>query len=217
MIILTGGAGMIGSVIAWHLNTILDRKDIIIVDDIQHQDQWNNLSKRTYMDYLDKDDLFPWLEKKHDIEAIIHMGAISATTETDFNKLLNQNIRYSQNLWRYASEHKIPFLYASSAATYGGGEFGYDDNESELSKLRPLNAYGYSKQFFDQWAVQQVLAKEKTPPHWCGFKFFNVYGPNEYHKNRMASVVFHSFNQLKKEGEIRLFKSDRPDLSLIHI
>ena len=143
MIILTGGAGMIGSVIAWHLNTILDRKDIIIVDDIQHPDQWNNLSKRTYIDYLDKDDLFPWLEKKHDIEAIIHMGAISATTETDFNKLLNQNIRYSQNLWRYASEHKIPFLYASSAATYGGGEFGYDDNESELSKLRPLNAYGY--------------------------------------------------------------------------
>jgi ADP-L-glycero-D-manno-heptose 6-epimerase len=139
------------------------------------------------------------------------MGAISATTETDFNKLLNHNIRYSQNLWRFASEHKIPFLYASSAATYGGGEFGYDDKESELSKLRPLNAYGYSKQFFDQWAVQQVLAKEKTPPHWCGFKFFNVYGPNEYHKNRMASVVFHSFNQLKKEGEIRLFKSDRPD------
>ena len=139
------------------------------------------------------------------------MGAISATTETDFNKLLNQNIRYSQNLWRYASEHNIPFLYASSAATYGGGEFGYDDNESELGKLRPLNAYGYSKQFFDQWAVQQELAKEKTPPHWCGFKFFNVYGPNEYHKNRMASVVFHSFNQLKKEGEIRLFKSDRSD------
>ena len=211
MIILTGGAGMIGSVIAWHLNTILDRKDIIIVDDIQHPDQWNNLSKRTYIDYLAKDDLFPWLEKKQDIEAIIHMGAISATTETDFNKLLNHNIRYSQNLWRYASEHKIPFLYASSAATYGGGEFGYDDKESELSKLRPLNAYGYSKQFFDQWVVQQVLAKEKTPPHWCGFKFFNVYGPNEYHKNRMASVVFHSFNQLKKEGEIRLFKSDRPD------
>ena len=211
MIILTGGAGMIGSVIAWHLNTILDRKDIIIVDDIQHPDQWNNLSKRTYIDYLDKNDLFPWLEKKQDIEAIIHMGAISATTETDFNKLLNHNIRYSQNLWRYASEHEIPFLYASSAATYGGGEFGYDDKESELSKLRPLNAYGYSKQFFDQWAVQQVLAKEKTPPHWCGFKFFNVYGPNEYHKNRMASVVFHSFNQLKKEGEIRLFKSDRQD------
>ena len=127
MIILTGGAGMIGSVIAWHLNSILDRKDIIVVDDIQHQDQWNNLSKRTYIDYLDKDDLFPWLEKKQEIEAIIHMGAISATTETDFNKLLNQNIRYSQNLWRYASDHNVPFLYASSAATYGGGEFGYDD------------------------------------------------------------------------------------------
>ncbi|MBW0156454.1 MAG: ADP-glyceromanno-heptose 6-epimerase [Candidatus Methylopumilus sp.] len=211
MIILTGGAGMIGSVIAWHLNSILDRKDIIVVDDIHHQDQWNNLSKRTYIDYLDKDDLFPWLEKKQEIEVIIHMGAISATTETDFNKLLNQNIRYSQNLWRYASDHNVPFLYASSAATYGGGEFGYDDNEAVLRKLRPLNAYGYSKQFFDQWAVQQVLAKEKTPPQWCGFKFFNVYGPNEYHKDRMASVVFHAFNQLKTEGEIRLFKSDRPD------
>ena len=211
MIILTGGAGMIGSVIAWHLNTILDRKDIIIVDDIQHPDQMNNLSKRTYIDYVAKDDLFPWLKKKQGIEAIIHMGAISATTENDFNKLLNHNIRYSQNLWRYSSEHKIPFLYASSAASYGGGEFGYDDEESELSKLRPLNSYGYSKHFFDQWVVQQVQAKEKTPPHWCGFKFFNVYGPNEYHKNRMASVVFHSFNQLKNEGEIRLFKSDRPD------
>jgi ADP-L-glycero-D-manno-heptose 6-epimerase len=211
MIILTGGAGMIGSVIAWHLNSILDKKDIIIVDDIQHPDQRNNLSKRTYIDYLDKDDLFPWLEKKKEIEAIIHMGAISATTETDFNKLLNQNIRYSQNLWRYAADHSVPFLYASSAATYGGGEFGYDDNESELRKLNPLNAYGYSKQFFDQWVVQQVTAKEKTPPQWCGFKFFNVYGPNEYHKDRMASVVFHAFNQLKAEGEIRLFKSDRSD------
>ena len=211
MIILTGGAGMIGSVIAWHLNSILDKKDIIIVDDIQHPDQRNNLSKRTYIDYLDKDDLFPWLEKKKEIEAIIHMGAISATTETNFNKLLNQNIRYSQNLWRYAADHSVPFLYASSAATYGGGEFGYDDNESELRKLNPLNAYGYSKQFFDQWVVQQVTAKEKTPPQWCGFKFFNVYGPNEYHKDRMASVVFHAFNQLKAEDEIRLFKSDHPD------
>ncbi len=211
MIILTGGAGMIGSVIAWHLNTILNRKDIIIVDNMRHPDQKNNLSKRSYEDYLDIDDLFPWLEKKQEIEVIIHMGAISATTETDFNKLLNQNIRYSQNLWRYAAQHQIPFLYASSAATYGGGEFGFDDNESELSKLRPLNAYGYSKQFFDQWVVQQVLAKEKKPPQWCSFKFFNVYGPNEYHKKRMASVVFHAFNQLKKEGEIRLFKSDRKD------
>ena len=215
MIILTGGAGMIGSVIAWHLNSILDRKDIIVVDDIQHQDQWNNLSKRTYIDYLDKDDLFPWLEKKQEIEAIIHMGAISATTETDFNKLLNQNIRYSQNLWRYASDHNVPFLYASSAATYGGGEFGYDDNESELRKLRPLNAYGYSKQFFDQWAVQQVLAKEKTPPQWCGFKFLMSMVQTNTIKIEWQALHFMHLINLKQRVKLDSSRAIVPTIKMV--
>lgn len=208
MIVVTGGAGMIGSMIAWHINTVLGRNDIVIVDRQQHPDQWQNLCHRKYANYLDKDELIQWLDKRQDIDAIIHMGAISATTERDFNKLVQDNIRYSQSLWNWCAEHRVPFLYASSAATYGSGESGYDDNESTIDSLRPLNGYGYSKQFFDQWALQQA-AENKAPPTWAGFKFFNVYGPNEYHKERMASVAFHSFNQFRENGTVKLFKSHK--------
>jgi len=211
MIVITGGAGMIGSMIAWHLNTVLGRDDIVIVDRFNHPEQWQNLCHRRYANYLDKDELFGWLENNTSIDAVIHMGAISATTERDFNRLVQENIRYSQRLWTWCAVHNVPFLYASSAATYGGGEHGYDDDESKIDPLRPLNGYGYSKQFFDQWALKQVKNKLVTPPQWCGFKFFNVYGPNEYHKQRMASVVLHSFNQFREEGTVKLFKSDRPD------
>lgn len=212
MIVITGGAGMIGSMIAWHLNTALGRDDIVIVDRFSQPDQWQNLCHRRYANYLDKEELLPWLENSGEqIEAVIHMGAISATTERDFNKLMQDNIRYSQQLWTWCARNKVPFLYASSAATYGDGSQGYDDNEDGLDALRPLNGYGYSKQFFDQWVLRQVGEHTPTPPQWCGFKFFNVYGPNEYHKERMASVALHSFNQFRELGTVKLFKSNLPE------
>ncbi len=214
MVVITGGAGMIGSIIAWHLNTVLKREDIVIVDRINHPDQWQNLCHRRYANYLDKDELFDWLQDSKNnqkIDAVIHMGAISATTERDFNKLVQDNIRYSQRLWSWCAEHDVPFLYASSAATYGAGEHGYTDDQGQIDQLRPLNGYGYSKQFFDQWALRQVEEKLPSPPQWCGFKFFNVYGPNEYHKERMASVALHSFNQFKEHATVKLFKSHIPE------
>ena len=212
MIVITGGAGMIGSIIAWQLNQ-QGRDDMVIVDHITHEDQWQNLVKRQYVQYLDKDQLLSWLngnaeqKPRTDIEAIIHMGAISATTERDFNKLVESNIHYSQDLWTWCANNNAAFFYASSAATYGDGEHGYDD--ASIENLRPLNGYGYSKHFFDQWALQQVSKGLATPSAWAGFKFFNVYGPNEYHKERMASVVFHSFNQFTETGAVKLFKSHK--------
>ena len=211
MIILTGGTGMIGSMIAWHLNTILNEDKFVIFDDLANQDQEKNIGKRKFIDLIDKNNLPKFLRNNKEITAVIHMGAISATTESNFNKLLISNIRYSQMLWSWCSTNKVPFIYASSAATYGGGENGYDDDESSLSKLNPLNAYGYSKHFFDQWVCAQLNSNQPSPPQWCGLKFFNVYGPNEYHKNRMASVVFHAFHQFQKEKEIKLFKSENQD------
>jgi ADP-L-glycero-D-manno-heptose 6-epimerase len=208
MIVITGGAGMIGSMIAWQLNQ-LDRDDLVIVDRQKHAEQWQNLCHRRYAEYLDKDELTAWLESGVQVDAIIHMGAISATTERDWNRLLEDNIRYSQSLWNWCAQHRVPLLYASSAATYGAGDSGYDD--AGIGSLRPLNAYGYSKQFFDQWALRQAEAGN-APPLWAGFKFFNVYGPNEYHKERMASVAFHSFNQFQDTGTVKLFKSDRPEV-----
>lgn len=208
MIVITGGAGMIGSMIAWHLNTKLGRDDLVITDSISHEDQWQNLVHRDYYLYLDKEQLFDWLYENDDVTAIIHMGAISATTERDFNNLVEANIQYSQYLWDWCTENEVPFFYASSAATYGGGEKGYDD--ASIKNLRPLNGYGYSKHFFDQWVMRQHEDKAPCPPSWAGFKFFNVYGPNEYHKERMASVAFHTFNQFKETGTMKLFKGTKP-------
>ncbi len=198
---------MIGSIVAWHLNTKLGRQDLVIVDRITHENQWQNLVHRHYAEYLDKDQLFDFLEDNDDITAVIHMGAISATTERDFNKLVADNMHYSQDLWSWCAEYEVPFFYASSAATYGAGEHGYDD--ASIEGLRPLNGYGYSKHFFDQWVLEQVKQKQPAPPAWAGFKFFNVYGPNEYHKERMASVAFHTFNQFKETGTMRLFKGTK--------
>ena len=210
MIILTGGGGMIGSMIAWHLNTQMNFDDFVIVDDLINEQQENNFNKRKFIEYIAKDDLEKYLSDKKNVSAVIHMGAISATTESNFNRLLQSNIRFSQALWHWCAENKVPFIYASSAATYGDGSVGYDDNESELDKLSPLNAYGYSKHFFDRWVQLKLSKNQPTPPQWCGLKFFNVYGPNEYHKGRMASVVFHSFNQFKETNQIKLFKSEHP-------
>ena len=210
MIILTGGGGMIGSMIAWHLNTQMNFDDFVIVDDLINEQQENNFNKRKFIEYIAKDDLEKYLSDKKNISAVIHMGAISATTESNFNRLLHSNIRFSQALWHWCAENKVPFIYASSAATYGDGSFGYGDNESELDQLNPLNAYGYSKHFFDRWVQLEVSKNQPTPPQWCGLKFFNVYGPNEYHKGRMASVVFHAFNQYHENTQIKLFKSEHP-------
>ena len=210
MIILTGGGGMIGSMIAWHLNTQMNFDDFVIVDDLINEQQENNFKKRKFIEYIEKDDLKKYLSDKKNVSAVIHMGAISATTESNFNRLLQSNIRFSQALWHWCAENKVPFIYASSAATYGDGSVGYDDNESELDKLSPLNAYGYSKHFFDRWVQLELSKNQPTPPQWCGLKFFNVYGPNEYHKGRMASVVFHAFNQFKETNQIKLFKSEHP-------
>ena len=207
MIVVTGGAGMIGSMIAWHLNTKLGRDNLVLVDHMTHPEQWQNLVHRQYAEYLDKDQLFDFLEGNEEVSAVIHMGAISATTERDFNKLVADNIHYSQDLWAWCAENDVPFFYASSAATYGDGSAGYDD--ASIDSLRPLNGYGYSKHFFDQWVLKQVTEAQPTPPAWAGFKFFNVYGPNEYHKERMASVAFHTFNQFTETGTMKLFKGTK--------
>ncbi len=212
MILITGGAGMIGSMLAWHFNAHSQRDDLVLVDRILEADQWQNYCRRDIVEYLDKDELFPWLEAHPNlkVEAVIHMGAISATTERDFGLLLETNIRYSQRLWQWCADHGVAYLYASSAATYGGGELGYVDSHDNAA-LRPLNGYGFSKQFFDRWALRQAREGKPTPPAWYGFKFFNVYGPNEYHKGRMASVVLHTFNQTRATGRMKLFRSHRPD------
>lgn len=201
---------MIGSMVAWQLNQ-QGRDDLVLVDRMVHADQWQNLCHRRYAEYLDKDELPAWLEGNGQaVTAVVHMGAISATTEREWNRLLQDNIRYSQGVWQFCTRRGVPLLYASSAATYGSGAQGYSD--TVVDGLRPLNAYGYSKQVFDRWALRQA-AQGMSPPLWAGFKFFNVYGPNEYHKGRMASVAFHSYNQFRDNGTVRLFKSDREDIA----
>jgi len=207
MILVTGAAGFIGSAIVWHLNkTGLD--NILVSDKFRCQEKWKNLRKRRFFDWIDRDELLEWLSKNHEqVQTIIHMGACSRTTETDVDFLIKNNYEYSKQLWLLAAKYRIRFIYASSAATYGNGKKGYKDDESQVPTLLPLNPYGYSKQLFDRWALQQ----KRFPPQWVGLKFFNVYGPNEYHKNRMASVVYHAFHQAKTNGRIELFQSHRPD------
>ena len=210
MIIVTGGAGFIGSAFVWKLNENgID--DILVVDHMGSGGKWQNLVKRRVKDIIHKDELMPWLNsqsKPTGIEAIIHMGACSSTTQMDMDYLLQNNVHYSMNLWNFCTKHKIPFIYASSAATYGSGESGYSDNPKKIPGLRPINPYGYSKQLFDCWASTQ----KERPPFWCGLKFFNVYGPQEYHKGGQASVVYHAFPQVRDKLELKLFKSYRPGL-----
>ena len=202
MLIVTGGAGFIGSCIVRSLNNI-GRNDIIIVDDIGETEKWLNLRNKRYITYIHKSLFLAHLPSLTQVEAIIHMGAQSSTTERDFDYLWHNNFEYTKALWCYCADHQIPFIYASSAATYGGGEVGFDDT-IDIDHLRPLNAYGYSKQLFDLWVKHQA---KTFPPQYAGLKFFNVYGPNEYYKESMASMVFHGFNQIRESGEIRLFKS----------
>ena len=201
-IIVTGGAGFIGSCVVRMLNDA-GYKDIIIVDHICSTEKWHNLVNKSYTEYINRDDFPARLsEFSGKVSHVIHMGACSATTERDFDFLYKNNFEFTKALWRFCAQEKISFIYASSAATYGSGEQGFDD-KADIAVLRPLNGYGYSKQLFDLWAEKQ----QDAPVQHCGFKFFNVYGPNEYFKGSMASVIFHSYNQIKETGSVGLFKS----------
>lgn len=206
MIIVTGGAGFIGSCVVRTLNDA-GRDDILIVDNISETDKWINMRNKRYIKYVHKSKFLEELPSYERVEAIIHMGAQSSTTERNFDYLWENNFEYTKALWNYCAEKQISFIYASSAATYGDGSLGFDD-KSPIDVLQPLNGYGYSKQLFDLWVLHQAKAK---PAQAVGLKFFNVYGPNEYFKGSMASMVFHGFNQIKADGEIRLFKSCNPD------
>ena len=207
MIVVTGAAGFIASYLVGYLNE-QGHNDLILVDDFSRVDKLPNLIDKKFIQKIDREDFPNWLkETKEKIDIVFHLGARTDTTEMSveiFNKL---NLNYSKDIWSTCSEKEIPFVYASSAATYGGGEHGYDDNHEIISQLIPLNPYGESKNDFDKW----VLTQTKTPPFWAGLKFFNVYGPNEYHKGRMASVIFHAFNQIKLNGKMKLFRSHNPN------
>ncbi len=202
MYIVTGGAGFIGSCVVRTLNDA-GIEDIVIVDNIASTDKWMNMRNKKYLKYVNKNEFLSELPTYENVQAIIHMGACSSTTERDFDYLWNNNFEFTKSLWNYCAEKQISFIYASSAATYGDGKQGFDDR-MDIDLLRPLNGYGYSKQLFDQWVKHQASV---FPKQHVGLKFFNVYGPNEYYKGSMASMIFHGFNQIKESGEIRLFKS----------
>lgn len=206
--IVTGGAGLIGSAVVWALNQA-GETDILIVDHLGTSEKWKNLRALKYTDYMEREEFMECLlqdDLPEDVEGIIHMGACSSTTETDATYLVHNNFEYTKILAEYAVENDIRFVYASSAATYGGGECGYKDDEAEIEKLRPLNMYGYSKQMFDLWAKKHGLLDSIT-----GVKFTNVYGPNEWHKGSMRSMVCRSFEQIRDTGCVKLFKSCHPD------
>jgi ADP-L-glycero-D-manno-heptose 6-epimerase len=206
-IVVTGAAGFIGSCLTGFLNDKGFEK-LILVDEFSRMDKENNLKGKKFTHQIERDDFFHWLEqKKPAVSFIFHLGARTDTTEFDYAVHERLNLEYSQHVWDYCMLKQIPLVYASSAATYGSGDLGYSDNHQLPFQLEPLNAYGISKNEFDKWAILQ----QSHPPFWAGLKFFNVYGPNEYHKSRMASVIWHAFNQIKKNGTVKLFKSHRPD------
>ena len=207
MIIVTGAAGFIGSGLISRLNQD-GFQNIIAVDDFSKIEKAENLEGKTIKEKVERDSLFEWIDaNSRDVEFIFHIGARTDTTEFDKEIFDELNVNYSKSIWEKCVAYQIPLVYASSAATYGLGENGYDDDESTLDKLKPLNPYGDSKNEFDIWALEQ----EKKPFFWVGLKFFNVYGPNEYHKGRMASVIFHAFNQIKKTEKMKLFRSHNPE------
>jgi ADP-L-glycero-D-manno-heptose 6-epimerase len=206
LIIVTGGAGFIGSHVIHELNS-QGHSHILIFDNLGHTEKWKNLIGKKFMDILPKEACLDWLKGKEDsIEAIIHLGACTSTVETDAHYLLENNYRFSCRLAEYALSHQKRFIYASSAATYGDGKEGFSDEESKLERFHPLNMYGMSKHLFDLWLKNQGLLKEVT-----GLKYFNVFGPHEGHKGRMASVIFHMTPAILKDKKVRLFKSSEPD------
>lgn len=207
MIVITGAAGFIGSCLVKKLNNE-GYTDLILVDDFNKTEKKSNWENLQYTELIDRNTFFTWAEGKGNrIQFIFHIGARTDTTE--FNKAIldELNVEYSKNMWNLCVNEGIGLVYASSAATYGLGEYGFEDSYEHINELKPLNPYGQSKLDFDLWALQQ----EKTPYFWAGLKFFNVYGPNEYHKGRMASVVFHAFNQIQATAKLKLFRSHRDD------
>jgi ADP-L-glycero-D-manno-heptose 6-epimerase len=211
-ILLTGAAGFIGSYLLGYLNK-QGYRNIIIADDFSDEDKWFNFDSKDFSEKVERDELMDWLYAgDREIGFVYHLGARTDTTEFDYSVLEKLNLDYSKQIWKYCAANSIPLIYASSAATYGGGEFGYKDDHELVLRLQPLNPYGISKNEFDKWALRQdPTVTGACPPKWAGLKFFNVYGPNEYHKGRMASVIFHAFNQIKATGKVKLFRSHRPD------
>ncbi len=207
MIVITGAAGFIGSVLTGVLNE-KGYRDLLLSDDFSIAAKKRNFENKKYLDKIHRDGFFDWFDKHHaEVEFVFHIGARTDTAEFDVSVFDRLNLNYTKMMWRKCSEYRIPLVYASSAATYGLGELGYSDNHDIVERLKPLNPYGESKNEFDKWALKQT----QSPPFWAGFKFFNVYGPNEYHKGRMASVIFHAFNQIGATGKMKLFRSHRPD------
>ncbi len=207
MIIITGAAGFIGSALVWRLNQ-LGKNDILIVDELGNDEKWKNLVCLNFEDFINKDVFIQKTEEGFDFnaEAIIHMGANSSTTEKDADSLLNNNFEYTKKLALYSTSKNIRFIYASSAATYGDGSLGFSDDDQNCRNLRPLNMYGYSKNLFDVWALKKNLLDKIV-----GIKYFNVFGPNEYHKGDMRSVVHKAFEQIRDTGKVKLFKSNRKE------
>ena len=204
-IIVTGAAGFIGSCMVSYLNQ-QGFENLILVDEFNNEEKELNLLHKKYILKVERENFFDWIQrKKTAVDFVFHLGARTDTAEFDYSIHQHLNVEYSQKIWNYCTVNNIPLVYASSAATYGEGEHGYDDNHEIIEQLHPLNPYGISKNEFDKW----VLHQEDHPPFWAGLKFFNVYGPNEYHKGRMASVIFHSFNQIKENGKVKLFRSHK--------
>jgi ADP-L-glycero-D-manno-heptose 6-epimerase len=212
MLLVTGAAGFIGSNVVAALNEA-GRTDVAVNDLMGSDGKWRNLAKRQVADVVPPAELFRWLEGRK-LDAVIHMGAISDTTATDADLVLETNFRLSMRLLDWCTEMRTPFIYASSAATYGDGEAGFSDDWSPeaLKKLRPLNLYGWSKHLFDLAVADRAAKQERLPPQWCGLKFFNVFGPNEYHKGEMMSLVCKRFDDIKAGLTVRLFKSHKPGI-----
>lgn len=208
MIVLTGAAGFIGSCMTRKLNDS-GFQDLILVDEFSRPEKNRNLEGKGFQLKFHRDIFLNWWEKNaQSVELVIHLGARTDTTEKDQSIFDYLNLNYSKMIWNICALRQIPLIYASSAATYGLGELGYEDQHGIVPQLKPLNPYGQSKNDFDQWALQQ----EEVPPFWAGLKFFNVYGPNEYHKGRMASVIFHTLRQIKATGAMKLFRSHRTEI-----
>src|SRR5215470_2358523 len=208
-ILVTGAAGFIGSCMVGYLNRS-GYNNLIIVDEFNEEEKEPNYVSKNFNAQIERKNLFQWLATNPVTpDFVFHLGARTDTTEFDYSIHEKLNLEYSQQIWEHCASKNIPLIYASSAATYGSGELGYSDDHDIVEKLKPLNPYGVSKNEFDKWALRQP--QEKQPPCWAGLKFFNVYGPNEYHKGRMASVVFHAFNQIRQTGKVKLFRSHNPD------